>query len=164
MAETTAAYTALWRYCLDVDLMRTITAGERSPEEPLVHLLAEPRRLRITLQDGLWVRPVDVPAALSARRYARDGQVVLAVRDALCPWNDGRFELDGGPEGAGCRASDRDPDLELEAADLGAAYLGGTRLRILHRAGRVRELRPGAVAAADRMFSWDPLPWCPEIF
>ncbi len=52
--------------------------------------------------------------------------------------------------------------MVLSAADLGAVYLGGARLQTLRRAGRVHgeweKLRQ-----ADAMFSWQPLPWCPEV-
>ena len=164
MAESVEAYTALWRYCLDVDLVTTIEAWPRPVEEPLFHLLADPRRLRRPGFDGLWLRLVDVAHALAGRRYATQDGLVLEVRDAFCPWNEGRYELEGGPEGARCRPTRRQPDLLVEAADLGACYLGGTRLQTLARAGRVHEGRPGAVARADAMFGWDPLPWCPAVF
>ena len=164
MAESVEAYRALWRYCLDVDLMTRIEAWPRPAEEPLFHLLADPRQLRRRVFDGLWLRLVDVPASLAGRRYAAQGGVVLEVRDAFCPWNEGRYELEGGPDGAQCRPTDREPDLLVEAGDLGACYLGGTRLQTLARAGRIHEERPGAVARAEAMFGWDPLPWCSAVF
>jgi predicted acetyltransferase len=164
MAESVEAYTALWRYCLDVDLMTRIEAWPRPAEEPLFHLLADPRQLRRRVFDGLWLRLVDVPASLARRRYAAQGRVVLEVRDAFCPWNEGRYELEGGPEGAQCGPTEREPDLVIEAGDLGACYLGGTRLQTLARTGRIHEERPGAVARAGEMFGWDPLPWCSAVF
>jgi predicted acetyltransferase len=101
-----------------------------------------------------------VPAALSARAYAADPDVVLEVADVFCPWNAGRYRLADG----GCEPTDAEPDLALDAAALGAAYLGGTLLSELGLAGRVAELRPGALARASAAFRADVAPWCPEIF
>lgn len=164
IANDPGAYADLWRYCLDLDLAAQVTGWHLRPDEPLLHLLAEPRRLRLTVGDGLWVRLVDMPAALAARRYAAEGRLRFAVRDAFSPKNDGVYELEGGPQGAECRPAAGDPDLTLRAEDVGATYLGGTRFRTLERAGRVREERPGAIALADAMFAWDPSPWSPHTF
>jgi predicted acetyltransferase len=164
MAENPRAYADLWRYCFDHDLMKFVEAWPRPSDEPLLHMLAEPRRLHLKVGDGLWLRLVDVPGALATRRYAVDGSVVLEVRDPFCPWNEGRYELEGGPHGAECRRSDRASDVILDAADLGAAYLGGVRFQTLARAGRVIEGSPGGPARADAMFAWDPLPYCSTVF
>ncbi|MEW6059687.1 MAG: sterol carrier protein domain-containing protein, partial [Actinomycetota bacterium] len=110
------------------------------------------------------VRLVDVRKALEGRRYAANGSVVLQVRDRFCPWNEGRFELEGGPEGATCGSTRAGPDLACRVEDLAAAFLGGVSLRELHRAGRVEEERDGALARADSMFAWDPAPWCSFMF
>jgi len=164
VTANTDAYGALWRYCFDLDLMTRTTAWLRPVDEPLIHMLAEPRRLRFRIEDGLWLRLVDVPAALAGRRYATEGNVILEVRDSFCPWNEGRYELVGGPDGAHCRSSSAEPDLVLSAADLAAAYLGGVRFDALRQAGRVIENRTGALRRAETMFTWDPAPWCPDMF
>ena len=107
---------------------------------------------------------MDVAKALEERRYATEGRVVFEVRDLFCSWNEGRYELDGGLDGASCRVTDAEPDLDLTVNDLGAAYLGGSTFRQLHRAGRIVEERAGALARADSMFAWDPAPWCSFMF
>lgn len=163
-AENRGAYEALWRYCFGVDLVGTVEAWPRSIDEPLFHMLADPRHLNLKVSDGLWLRVVDVPAALAARRYHAEGRLVLDVRDAFCPWVEGRYELEAGPDGAECRPTDREPDVVVSAADLGASYLGGARFGSLARAGRVEETSPGALGKADAMFYWDPPPWCPAVF
>lgn len=162
-AETPDAYADLWRFCFDVDLIRNIVARHRRPNEPLLHLMAEPGHLGLKVKDGLWVRLVDVPAAVAARRYAAEGTLVFELGDDFCPWNEGRYELAGGPDGAECRPTEAEPDVELRAEDLGAAYLGGVSFRDLARAGRVTAA-PEALARADAMFEWDPAPWCPFMF
>ena len=163
MAATDGAYAALWQYLFGVDLVATVQGQLRRVDEPLLWMLADPRRLIRRRVDALWVRIVDVPAALEGRRYGAEGSVVFDVRDSFCPWVAGRYELEAGAEGARCRPSTAEPDVVLSAADLGAAYLGGVRLATLRRAGRVEGDAP-ALARADAMLSWDPLPWCPEVF
>ena len=164
IAATPDAYAALWRHVLDVDLMARVSAQMRPVDEPLRFLLADARQPKTRVEDGIWLRLVEVERALAGRRYAADGRLVLRIRDAFCPWNDGRVELSGGPSHADCRRSDANPDLELSAADLAALYLGGNRFRTLFEAGRVQELRPGAIARADAMFATDRAPWCPSHF
>jgi predicted acetyltransferase len=154
------ATASIWRYLLDVDWTQTVAAGLQPVDSPLFLLLARPNFSRPRISDGLWVRLVDVRAALSGRSYAGDGGVVFDVRDEFCPWNDGRWKL----EGSEAARTDEDPDLELDVADLGSVYLGGFTFRELLRAGRVEELRDGAIARADALFRTDVAPWCPEIF
>jgi predicted acetyltransferase len=157
MGATPAATAAVWRYILDIDWMAKIEAELLPIDHPLHLLLLEQNRMKFRVGDGLWIRPVDVGAALAARAYAADGELVLEVSDAFCPWNDGRYALDGSRTTAG-------PDLRLPVEALGCVYLGGFTFSDLLRAGRVEEVRDGAVARADALFRTDRKPWCPEIF
>ena len=161
-ATTPAAYADLWRYVLDIDLAETVDAWNRPVDEPLLYLLEDPKRIRPTMIDNLWVRLVDVSAALAARRYRHDGVLTLEVTDPFCPWNEGcyRLEISEGTAEVTAGSSDA-PDLACTVTDIGATYLGGTSFHQLHGAGRVRELRDGALATADTMFAWHPVPWSP---
>ena len=116
--------------------------------------------MRYRVYDGVWVRLVDVGAALSARAYASDEAVVLELRDAFCGWNEGRWRVAGGR----AERTGDEPDLALDVADLGSVYLGGFTWRELRAALRVEERAAGAVERADRIFGSWPKPWCPEIF
>jgi predicted acetyltransferase len=163
-AGTPAAYAALWRFLLGVDLVRTLEAPDLSADDPLRHLLADPRALHARPVDALWVRLVDVGAALSARRYPARLDMVFEVRDRFCDWNDGRWHVWGHPSGAFCDRTDRDPDLVIDIEALSAAYLGGVSLASLQAAGRVTEISPGAVTQASTAFGWPVAPWCPDHF
>jgi predicted acetyltransferase len=164
IANSDDAYRALWGYCFNIDLTARIQARHRPMDDPLAWMLADYRQLEVRPLDALWVRLVDVDAALAARRYSASDAVVFDVIDGQCPWNAGRHRLEGGPDGATCAPSDTDPDLRLDVRDLGATYLGGVEFGLLAAAGRLEECRPGAIARADAMFRWRPLPWCPGVF
>ncbi|HEV2457767.1 MAG TPA: GNAT family N-acetyltransferase, partial [Ktedonobacterales bacterium] len=157
LAVTSAARAALWRYLLALDLVAKIRAVNRPIDEPLRWMLADPRRLRVTaINDDLWLRLIDIPVALAARRYAGAGRLVLAVEDAFLPENTGCYALECGPDGAECRrgdGTDDAADLALGVADLGAVFLGGVRFSTLAAAGRVEERSPGALARADALFA-----------
>jgi predicted acetyltransferase len=164
-ATSPVGYAALWRYLLDVDLVTEVRWAVAATDEPLVHLLANPTAATMRVSDALWVRLVDLPRALALRRYAAPVDVVFAVTDPFCPWNTGRWRLAVDRDGHGSvHRTDRAPHLALDVTDLGAAYLGGTRLTTLAAAGRVDERVPGALAAATRAFADDRPPHCAEVF
>jgi predicted acetyltransferase len=160
IGATPVATASIWRYLLDVDWIQAVATRLLSVDHPLLLLLARPNRSRPTLSDGLWLRLVDVGVALSGRSYAGDGAVVLDLRDDFCEWNAGRWRVQGGE----ALRTEEDADLALDVADLGSVYLGGFTFRELWRAGRVAELREGALERADELFRTDAAPWCPEIF
>jgi predicted acetyltransferase len=160
LGSTPEAIQSIWRFLIDVDWTQTISAGFQPIDSPLFLLLARPNFSRPTIADGLWVRLVDVGAALSGRSYAGDGRVVVDVRDEFCPWNAGRWRVEGGE----ASRTDDEADLALDVADLASAYLGGFTFRALARAGRVEELREAGIDRADALFRSDVAPWCPEIF
>jgi predicted acetyltransferase len=164
VSATNEAYAALWRFLLTVDLTRTASAWSASVDEPLLFMVNEPRRLNARLSDALWLRIVDVPGALAARRYAADVNVVLDVTDDLIPANSGRWRLVGTNGSVSCESTVDEPDLACDIRALGAAYLGGASLDALATAGRVRELRPGVLAPASTAFGWHRAPSAIEVF
>ncbi|MGQ7295874.1 GNAT family N-acetyltransferase [Quadrisphaera sp. KR29] len=150
-ATTPAAHASLWRSLLALDLVEDVVSTRAVPlDDALPHLLTDPRAVTTTgLEDGAWARLLDVPAALAARRYAAEVDVVLEVVD------DGglggvdasaRVRLRGGPDGAQCTRTGAAADATLGVAALSAAYLGGTRLAPLARAGLVRADDPAVLA------------------
>jgi predicted acetyltransferase len=164
IASTPAAYQSLWQFLLNVDLTRRVEYPFATADEPLLHLVDEPRKLGAQLQDGLWLRLLDVPAALSARRYAAPEDLVLGVTDPMLPENTGHWHLTGGPGTASCTRTDRPADLDCDLGALGAAYLGGASLGTLAAGGRVRELVPGTLAPASTAFGWYRAPSATEVF
>jgi predicted acetyltransferase len=151
---------SLWRVLLDIDWMGSIRALVLSADHPLRLLLAEPRRANFRLYDTLWIRLVDVGGALAARSFAGDASVVLEVRDGFRESNAGRWMIAAG----GVKRTDAAAEVALDVSDLGAVYLGGFGFRELDEAGRVDELRPGALARADALFRTKRAPYNAEMF
>ncbi|MFF1275760.1 GNAT family N-acetyltransferase [Streptomyces marokkonensis] len=160
-----AAGAALWRFLFEIDLTSTLVARGRPVDDGWQYLVSDIRRCNPALRDALYVRLVDVGAALEARTYQAPVDVVLDVEDAFCPWNAGRWRLSGDAKGASCERTQDAADLALSVRELGAAYLGGTGLSALAAAGRVRELRRGALAEASLAFgNAGAAPWLPHGF
>ena len=163
-AATPTAYERLWRHCCEVDLVRTIEAGNRPVDELLPWLLEDGRAVRQTGRfDFVWVRVFDVAAALAARRYSAACTLVIEVVDPL-GLAGGRFVLDGSAEGAACSTTTGSADLAMGVDALGSLYTGGVSALALARAGRIEELRPGAVPRAEAAFRCAPAPWCATWF
>ena len=160
VGDSPEATREIWRFLLDIDWMDTVRAHLLPLDHELFLLLRDPRRLRFNLRDGLWVRLVDVEAALNARAFKPAEPVVIEVRDDLCAWNGGRYLV--GPMGV--ERTDDEAELSMPVASLGSAYLGGFTFGELARAGRVEEVTDGALDRADSLFRADRYPWCPEIF
>jgi predicted acetyltransferase len=157
-------YAGLLRFLLDHDLVGKVNALFRPIDEPLGLMLADPRRLSATPMEGIWLRLLDVGAALSLRRYGVSDRIVLGVEDPFPQPATTNWCLDAGPDGATCQPTAEAPDVTLGVGDLAAAYLGGTRCTDLVRAGLATEHSEGAALAATRLLAWDPQPWAPTYF
>ena len=164
IATTPEAHLDLWRYLMDIDLMARVETWNVAADDPIVLAVAEPRALGLTLGDALWLRVVDVAAALGARTYRDDGRVVIELADEFLPANAGRWALEVS-DGAARVTPTTDPaDVSCDVTDLGAAYLGAFSFAQLAAAGRVREAGAGGIARADALFRTDRAPWCPKVF
>jgi predicted acetyltransferase len=157
MGASLVATREIWRYLFGIDLRERVECNLLDPALTLYLGVEDPRRLRVKLSDGLWLRFVDLAAALRARSWGADDSLVLEVRDAFCPWNDGRYRTDGS-------RVDGEPDLVLNTADLASAYLGGVDVHMLAAAGRIDERTNGSLERAAAMFRTPLPPFCPEVF
>ncbi len=168
LATDRDANTALWADMLSRDLVGEVRFRSRPVDDPILYQLSDPRRTRASYLDGLWIRLVDLPGALTQRMYSCEVDVVIEVADDRLPSNSGRWRLQAGGPADGikpsCERTSAEADLALPIAALGAAYLGGTRLGGLAAAGVIEERRPGAVAALSAAMWWDPAPWAPTTF
>ncbi|WP_030468187.1 GNAT family N-acetyltransferase [Lentzea aerocolonigenes] len=163
VCETEQAYADLYRFLLDTDLTAEISFYTAA-DDPILHMVDNPRQVSRDLGDALWLRIVDVDRALPLRRYSSDVDSVIEVEDSFCPWNSGRwrFTVKGG-EAVVTRTEDP-ADVSLDAAALGSVFLGGVRLSVLKRAHRVVEHTPGHVDMLTLAFIDTQEPHCPEVF
>ncbi|MTE11343.1 GNAT family N-acetyltransferase [Nocardia aurantiaca] len=151
-AVTAEAHAALWRILLSLDLVHTVEAT-LSDHDPLPYLVTNPRLVRVTgRHDALWTRIMDIPAALTARTYQRDLDLVLSVDD---PFRDagGSFALRVRDGVAECARTDRTPDLELGIDVLGSLYFGGYRAKVFAAANRIQAKDAAVLRAFDEAFT-----------
>lgn len=153
-AVTGDAHIALCRALLGLDLMEKVVMGTH-PADPLPYLLADARQARIThSEDDLWLRIMDVPAALQARTYQADLSAVIDVSDQFRD-DGGRFALKIADGRATCTPTDAAADVQLSLDALGSLYLGGHRASAFHAANRLRSNDSGLVARLDAAFASD---------
>jgi predicted acetyltransferase len=158
-ANSPEATRELWRFLFGVDLVARVKHSRLDPSWSLVLMVTDPRRLHISFAEGLWLRFVDLDAALSARSFNDAPEAVLDVSDSMFDRNAGRWLV--GPEPG---RTEREADVAIDVADLATAYLGAFTFERLAAAGRAQELRPGGIARASALFSTPIPPWCPEGF
>jgi predicted acetyltransferase len=164
-ALTDEAYVALWQFLADVDWIATVRAERRRPGERLPWLLSNGRAAEVSdVGDGLWVHLFDIPRALEARTYEREGSLVVEVVDPDAPAPPIALHLDVTPDGARCRPTGRTADVTVGAAALSAAYLGGTSLRDAGIAAGLDEHRAGAAAELEALLRTSVEPWCSTFF
>ena len=159
---TEDAHKGLWGYLLGVDLVKTISYWNMTADDPLQWLVDDARRLRRVELDGMWLRLIDVKAALESRTYSADGELIIKINDEFCPWNEATYRLTVESGKASVVEVGAAADLSLNADALGAAYLGGVSFSTLEAAMRVESSSIDRLALADAMFRTERLPWCPE--
>jgi predicted acetyltransferase len=162
-AATPEAHAGLWRYLTSIDLFPRVSYWNTPVDDALRWQVASPRLVQQSLKDALWVKLLDVPAALSMRRYASAGTLTVSVKDAFIPELSGTYQLSATPDTSRCIRTEGAGQIEMDAATLGMLYLGGRSVEVLARAGLVSG-EGEAIALADAMFSWRRPPWCPEVF
>jgi predicted acetyltransferase len=160
-AASDEAYRNIWSYLAGIDLVEEIELTERPVDEPIRWLLPDARALElVALVDFVWVRLLDVCAALTARRYAVPGEVVLEVNDEdLGGYATGRVRLSANGDDVACTPTTEPPDVRLSQRALASSYLGGFTLRERALVGDVEELTPGAVDRLDAMLATPLPPW-----
>ncbi|NYD67065.1 GNAT family N-acetyltransferase [Agromyces atrinae] len=165
VAATDDAEAALWRFLLEQDFVGSIRAGLRASDERVPWMLDDPRAVATSsASDHLWLRILDVQAALESRRYAAAGRVVIDVDDAL-GLASGRYELvtdDAGDARVETIDAAREDapagDIRLGVGELSALLLGDVRWSALAAAGRLAEETPGVAATLDRLFAPERAP------
>lgn len=165
VAATNEAYLELWQFLGAIDLVERVTWAEAPVDDPLAWALSDPRCIESSDgRDMLWLRILDVPAALEARHYPVDGRLVLEVLDPLgLTAGTYALEVSGGraavvpvPQESGSVP----PDLTLDVSALSSIYLGAVCPVTLSAAGRIRENSRGAALRSRQMFAVERATHC----
>ena len=109
----------------------------------------------------------DVEAScLSEMDGSLDATVGAVELDVGARARDFHAEAGAAPAGfrATCERTTAPADVVLPVWAVGAAYLGGTRLKAMANAGLITEATPGSLAVLSTAMSWEPAPWCPMTF
>ncbi|BCW19093.1 UPF0256 protein [Arthrobacter sp. NtRootA9] len=162
VAATDSAYLELWQYLAAIDLVDRVSWPEAPVDDPLAWALADPRCIDASdSRDMLWMRILDVPAALEARHYPADGSLVLSVTDPLgLTGGTFRLEINGGQAAVEPVPAGTPADLELDVSALSSIYLGGVCPVTLRAAGKIRELASGSALRARQMFAVERATHC----
>ena len=160
IALNSEAHRAFWAYCLDFDQAAQVRAWNLTVDDPICWMPSTMRSAEVTsVRPFLYLRLIDVPAALEARRYAGGDAIVLQVDDPVLTDNAGRYLLRSDGVQASCERTDEPWDVALSVTELAAAYLGDVDFTTLARAGRARCSRADGLARLDAMFASRPAPW-----
>lgn len=161
---TASAYQAAWNYFARMDLVSNIV-WERVPgDDPLPHLVLEPRMLHVVSRDGLLARIVDVERALPRRRYDVEGTFTFEISDDLCPWNRGRWRLETSSGEARVSRTDDDPQLAMPISTLAMLVFGQIGVVEAARMGRLDVLEHSALSSWDTVMRTPYRPFCPDFF
>lgn len=164
IATDPEAEAALWQHLCSLDLIRTVTSGMQPEDAAVLSLVENHQRIRAKSGADLYLRLVDLPAALTARGYDIDDTLTFRVHDAFLPANDGTWTLEVRGGEAACERSHVSADLEMDVRELAAICLGGVTATHHVWARRITEQTPGAAARANRLFAADLAPWNPFEF
>ncbi len=159
------AYRALWRHLASMHLSRYIEWPTAPVDDPLPHLLLEPRMLRARARDGMLARIVDLAGTVAARPYSAGTRLSFELDDALCPWNAGKWELvtsEGGGELA--RLQGKPPEMSLGPGTLAMLLFGQLSATAAARAGRLVVHDEAALARWDAALTTEYRPFSPDIW
>jgi len=159
-----SAYRVIWNHFVPMDLVATITWPWVPVDDPLPHLILEPKMLHITSKDGLMARIVDVEQALPGRRYFEEGTVTFEIIDDLCPWNRGRWKLETSPPGATVSRTTEEPQLVMPVSTLAMLAFGHLSATEAARMQRLSVLDQDALPLWDRLMRTAYRPFCADVF
>lgn len=164
VADDRDTYADLVAFLASVDLIEKLSFPNRPTDDPLPLMLADEGQVRDRSSMPLWLRLVDLPAALTSRRYDVTDRLVLEVIDRTLPDNQGTWSLEVSPDGSSCERTEDAADLRMDVSALASVFLGGYRASTLHGAHRIDELTDGAVTRLHRVMRTDVAPWSPVHF
>jgi len=161
---TASTYRAVWNYFARMDLVSNIVWDWVSSDDPLPHLLLEPRMLHITSCNGILGRIVDIERALPQRRYEEEAILTFEILDDLCPWNRGRWKIETSPAGNSISRTREEPQLVMPISTLAMLVFGHISATEAARMERLDILNHDALSLWDRVMRTTFRPFCADYF
>jgi predicted acetyltransferase len=161
---TADAYQAIWNFFADMGVVTEINWAHVPSDDPLPHLLLEPRQLNIRSNDGLLARIVDLEAAISKRVYDYSAEIAFEVIDDICPWNNSRWAANITPGGTGIGKTKTLPEIIVPIDTLAMLLFGQISATQAGRMGRLGVIDYKALPKYDRLFATRYRPFCADIF
>jgi len=162
--QTAATYRAIWNYFANMDLASNIVWGRVPPDDPLPHLILEPRMLHSASHDGLLGRIIDVDKALPGRGYDEEGILTFEIVDEMCPWNSGRWKLEVSTAGSSITHTTEKPQLVMSINTLAMLVFGQISASEAARMGRLDVNEDGSLSLWDRVMRTKHRPFCADAF
>jgi predicted acetyltransferase len=159
-----SAYQAIWNYYAQMDLVAEIVWDRVPADDPLPHLLLEPRMLHTTSTDGLLGRIVDIEKALPKRPYPEEATLIFEVVDDLCPWNNGRWKLETSIAEASIKRTNEKPQLTIPISTLAMLVFGQINATEAVRMQRLDVLDPDVLPIWDKAMHTLYRPFCADFF
>ncbi|HSW58856.1 MAG TPA: GNAT family N-acetyltransferase [Dehalococcoidales bacterium] len=161
---TPGAYQAIWGYFANMDIIIRLDWGKVPPDDPLPHLLMEPRKLNLTSADGLLGRIVDVEKALPQRRYPVEGELSFTLIDDLCDWNQGAWKFTASHSSNSLKRTRGKTQITLPVSTLAMLFFGQINASQAAAMGRLEANEPSALETWDRVMRTTFRPACTDIF
>ena len=158
------AYRAIWGYLANMDLVSNITWGQVPSDDPLPHMLLDPRQLHMTSADGILGRLVNVEKAMTGRRYLEESTLIFRVIDDVCPWNDGNWKLETSTEGSTMTRVNSNPQLIIPVSTLALLAFGQISTTEAARMGRLEVMDSAALTLWDTTLRTMYKPACVDMF
>ncbi|HEY91410.1 MAG TPA: GNAT family N-acetyltransferase [Dehalococcoidia bacterium] len=159
-----SVYRAIWDFFAKMDIVENI-AWERVPaDDPLPHLLLEPRMLHANYKDGILGRIVDVERTMTGRCYDETSVLTFEVIDDFCPWNQGTWKLETSPEGSSIMRTDETPQLVMPVSTLALLVFGQVNASEAARMARLDVNKQEALPVWDKTMRTRYRPACSDSF
>ncbi len=133
-------------------------------DDPMPHLLLEPRKLNIKSGNGFLSRIVDIEKAIPMRGYSDDGELVFEIHDdAICPWNNGTWHMTISGGKASIKKTKKSPEVSMNANSLAMILFGQLSTTNASRMGIIEVKKKTDLNLYDRLFKTEYMPFCGDI-
>lgn len=148
---TPQAYRAFWQNFAKLQLVSRIAWHNVPGDDPLPHILLEPRMLRRRSRDQLLARVVDLVGSFRARGYEESERLSFELTDDVCPWNTGTWQvLTGADDAEVTPLASGTPDVSLRPGTLAMLLFGQITASEAARYGKLTVHNTAALPIWDK--------------